>query len=347
MTTDVNRLTSGATPAPAAPTTPASSIRGFVEALERLGHDGDRLLAAAKLQRPALADPDAHLPADAYAAIIAAAQRERPTKNLALRVAEATPIGAFPLIDYLITSSSTLGEGLRRLSKYYRLVGSSVPLVMHDDEDPVRLTLDCPVPFVSEYSLALLAGQPRRESGGAVHAEWVSFVHRPEDPADFESSFGCEVRVNAPTNAVAFSRRSLEFVMPRRDPTLLGWLEQQADSAMSSLPARESLVERVRRALASGLVDGDASIEAVARALAMSSRTLQRRLAGECVTFQRLFDAVRRENAERSLRGSVLSIAEIAFLLGYSEPAAFHRAFRRWHGVTPQEYRAGRRERAS
>jgi AraC-like DNA-binding protein len=130
--------------------------------------------------------------------------------------------------------------------------------------------------------------------------------------------------------------------MPRGDPALLGLLEHQARKALSGMPASETLQDRVRGRLAVGLPQGEVSVEAIARALAISPRTLQRRLSDEQTSFQQVLDDVRREAAELHLRGSVLSIAEISFILGYSESAAFHRAFRRWNRITPQAFRAAR-----
>jgi AraC-like DNA-binding protein len=95
----------------------------------------------------------------------------------------------------------------------------------------------------------------------------------------------------------------------------------------------------VRRVLMSRLARGESDIELVARELAMSSRTLQRRLAAVGLSYHELLDRARRETAERSIADSSLSIGEVAYLTGYSEPAAFYRAFRRWTGVTPQVYR--------
>ncbi len=90
---------------------------------------------------------------------------------------------------------------------------------------------------------------------------------------------------------------------------------------------------------------GGTGIHQVARHLATSARTLQRRLASEGSSFQEVVEEWRKEAARRHLSDSTLAIAELAFLLGYSEPAAFHRAFKRWFGVTPQGYRRGRTAR--
>jgi AraC-like DNA-binding protein len=99
----------------------------------------------------------------------------------------------------------------------------------------------------------------------------------------------------------------------------------------------------VHRALASRVGSGDTRIQTIARTLATSARSLQRRLAAAGVSYQQLLDVARKDASERYLRDSSLSVATVAYLLGYSEPAAFTRAFRRWHNETPQAFRERRR----
>jgi AraC-like DNA-binding protein len=96
----------------------------------------------------------------------------------------------------------------------------------------------------------------------------------------------------------------------------------------------------VRRALGSRIASGETRMSSIARQLGMSERTLQRRLAEEGASYQELLEEVRKAAAGRYLEESPLAIGEIAYLLGYSEPAAFHRAFRRWHATTPEDFRA-------
>jgi AraC-like DNA-binding protein len=100
----------------------------------------------------------------------------------------------------------------------------------------------------------------------------------------------------------------------------------------------------VLRVLASRVGDGDARIQAIARTLATSARSLQRRLAAAGVSYQELLDLARKDAAERYLIDSPLSIGEVAYLLGYSEPGAFSRAFRRWNKETPQAFRQRQRD---
>jgi AraC-like DNA-binding protein len=121
-------------------------------------------------------------------------------------------------------------------------------------------------------------------------------------------------------------------------------LEAQANDILARLPARAGLALEVQRALAARVAGGDMGIDSLARQLAMSGRTLQRRLAAEGVSYQALLEDARKEAAERYISESILAIGEVAYLVGYSEPAAFHRAFKRWFGVTPEGFRRKQRE---
>jgi AraC-like DNA-binding protein len=162
----------------------------------------------------------------------------------------------------------------------------------------------------------------------------------PEDPAEIEAMFGCPVRAYAEWNGSALSRDTWQVPLRRRDPILAKLLQQQADEAVARLPRTDGVLYDVRRALASRVAGGDIRIQSVARALATSVRSLQRRLAGAGSSYQQLVDLARKDAAERYLATSSFSIGEIAYLLGYSEAAAFNRAFRRWHKSTPQAHRA-------
>ena len=133
---------------------------------------------------------------------------------------------------------------------------------------------------------------------------------------------------------------ALELPLRRRDPVLRGWLERQAAAILARLPASGDACDEVRAVLSAQATAGEMTIEAVARRLSTTPRTLQRRLARGGTSFETLRDDARRHAAELYLSGTTLTIAEVTYLLGYSEPTAFHRAFRRWHGTTPQAFRA-------
>src|SRR5262249_47346719 len=102
-------------------TMPVSEVRVVLTALGELGHDVPALLAAATLTETNFDDPDARLTCEAYGALIACACQRRFTPNLALEVARRTPLGAFPLLDYLVITSDTVGAGVRQLARYFRI----------------------------------------------------------------------------------------------------------------------------------------------------------------------------------------------------------------------------------
>jgi AraC-like DNA-binding protein len=303
---------------------PASGARVFVDALERLGYSMDTLLADAGIRRAELNDPDGRIPVAAWAPMFRRALEERPMKNAGMRVATATPFGAFPLIDYLVATSQSVGEGLTRLTRYLRLAEPrSVPRLC-EDEEPIRVLLEGhDTPFSAEFIVTLNLLHWREETEGRFRAAYASFCHVPDDVEEME--------------------RVLGFPLRRRDRALSSLLERQADEAISRLPVTEAVVLDVRRALASRIGRGDIRIETIARTLATSVRSLQRRLAAAGISYQELLDLARKDAAERCLTNSSLSVGAVAYLLGYSEPAAFNRAFRRWHKETPLAFRARRR----
>src|SRR5262245_58421573 len=130
----------------------------------------------------------------------------------------------------------------------------------------------------------------------------------------------------------------------RAEPALAQLLDQQLAAQLAALPAEEaSFLDRIRSALFAELDRGEPTLEAIAARLRMSPRTLQRRLREEGSSLSAVLDRLRAELALRYLGEPRTSIGEVAFRLGFSDPTTFHRAFRRWTGQTPAEYRRGHR----
>jgi AraC-like DNA-binding protein len=327
---------------------PASSARAFVDALERLDYCMEPLLANAGIHREDLDDPDARIPVAVWAPMFSRALEQRPMKNAGMRLAAVTPIGAFPLIDYLVVTSRNVGEGLARLERYLRLAEARSLPYLCDDEDPIRVRLDGrDTPFSAEFTVTLNLLHFREETDDRFRAAYASFRHKPDDVAELERVLSCPVHVGAPWNGWALSREMYQLPLRRHDRALGGLLQRQADTAIARLPQLEGVALDVRRALVSHFGNGDTRIHTIARALATSARSLQRRLAAAGVSYQQLLDLTRKDAAERYLTDSPLSVGEVAYLLGYSEPAAFDRAFKRWHHETPRAFRQRQRgERA-
>jgi AraC-like DNA-binding protein len=319
---------------------PANTIRVFLAALEKLGYPVEALLAQTGTRRADLAGPDADIPCAVLPRILDAAMRHRPIKDIGARLAAETPMGAFPLVDYLVVTSETVGTALGQLARYLRLTEAAYTLNPAPDQVPIRVHFDRPVsPFAAEFGVVLTVLHLREEVEGPLDILSVTFSHGLDDSAEIEKIAGCPVYGHAAWNGFELSRDAWEMPMRRRDPILRGVLEQHAAEVAAKMKGTHSLAREIGRVLASRMPEGNVRIESVARALATSTRSLQRRLAEAGLTYQKVLDQTRRDAAGEYLSDQALSTGEVAYLLGYSEPAAFHRAFKRWNGVTPQAFR--------
>jgi AraC-like DNA-binding protein len=310
--------------------------------LDRLGFDLDALLASAGLRREDVAS-DAYIAPAACVSVFTRAHQERRVSNLALQLAVHTPVGTTPLLDYLIVSADSVGHGLDRLVRYLRLVNPGIRIAIRAEGDPVRVEIERSSGwFENELTVSLSVLRFRRETDDQLQPLQVAFTHEPDDVGEYARVLRCPVRVKAGWNGWALSQAAMSLPLRRRDPALGRWLERQAADILARLPTGGDICDEVRRALSTQLTAGDIRVDVVARRLATTARTLQRRLAEAGTSFEALRDDARKAAAEIFLGDPTLSIAEVAYLLGYSEPRAFHRAFRRWHGTTPHAFRAER-----
>jgi AraC-like DNA-binding protein len=351
MTAGANSLTENVTrPVPPIDrrwTMSANDVRAFIAAFTCLGYDADRLRASAGVPEVDAGHPDDRVPCELLGRMVARAQQERFTPNLAMELARVTPLGAYPLLDYLVMTSDTVGAGIRQLARYYRLVGNPVSIDVLEGDEAIRVEIaQTAAAFSVEFTATLIVLHLHTETDGRFAAESVSVMHAPDACDSWARVLGCPVQALAPWNGVVMTRAAWSLPLRHGDPVLRGILEARAEDVLSRLPARTGLALEVQRALTSRVTGGDTRIDELARQLAMSGRTLQRRLAAEGVSYQELLDEARKEAAGRYLTDATLAICEVAYLLGYSEPAPFHRAFKRWYGMTPEGYRQRRPQTA-
>jgi len=341
-TMDTSRAAAGdaSALAPSAPLIAAGALRAFSDALDRLGYDIGALLASAGLRRAELDDSDAMLPCAAMVQIIGGAAAQRRHPNLPAQLALVTPIGAHALLDYLVLTSDTVAGALEQLVRYFHVTRSSIRFAVVHDGDVTRLVIDPGADaFSAQYDSALVVHHLRAETGQRVRFRCVSLMNAPDDKRELERLLGCAVIAPSTWSGVELGRDMLSVALLRRDANLRRVLERHVEAA-HALPENDgSAVAQVSAVIASRLRLGVPTLAVVARQLAMAPRTLQRRLAAEGTTFERLVDDVRRRTAERLLRDASLAVGEIGYLLGFSEPSAFQRAFRRWHRLSPLAYR--------
>lgn len=303
---------------------------------------------AADLTPPIVADDDARIAAGQFAVAWAEALRLSHDRGLALAIAAATPPGAFGIVEYVCRASATLGDALRQWVRYLNLLDDAVEVALDIDGEHGYLRVaresEAPAPTSHELCWALVARQARELSTVPFRLQAVELAHpAPDDVGRYRAWFDAPVTFGAAHTRLVFPRAALEASLVSSDPALLAILTRAADELTRTLATDPSIAARVKRALHDLLRSADAQIDDVARRLGLTGRSLQRRLKDEGTTFADLRDTVRHELARRYLDDG-LAIAEISFLLGFSEPSAFFRAFKRWTGEAPLAHR--RRELA-
>ncbi|MCB9592650.1 MAG: AraC family transcriptional regulator [Sandaracinaceae bacterium] len=250
----------------------------------------------------------------------------------------------FGAMGLAFKTASTLREALERLVRYVLVISDSLTYELAEDGRLVmrgRPRHRRGARLANEGALAAVASLLRQVTDSRVPLVEVTFRHPgPRSTREHRAFFGCPVRFGAPDDALRFDARTLASPTRLADEGLSAYLLAQLED-LRDRQAEPSLEARVQRAVADGLCDGPPSREAIARRLGMSERTLHRRLAEGGLSFRAVADRARREVAESLLNDAAHSLAEVAFLTGFSEQSAFSRAFKRWSGQTPLAFRRG------
>ena len=318
----------------------------MVAACERLGVDTAALLAAAGVERQTLNDPDSRLPAQQVGLLWRKAYEMSGDPLLSLHAAESCPIGAYKVIDFMGHNARSVGEAFTFAARYFKLINTAVTLPIDDSEDPVTFgIIDESSPegvsrAYAEYCFAAFFLHIRGTTGVAFPLERLAFAHpRPVDVSEHERVFGCPVEFEAEGTRMFISRAAWDLPSTNPHFGMLQVLAEHADLLLEKLPKGPELVERTRKSINVLLRGGDPSLEGVAIDLGMSPRTLQRRLRELGYSFNDLCDEVRQGAAGLYLKQRDIAIAEVAYLLGFADQSTFNRAFKRWYGVTPKQYR--------
>jgi AraC-like DNA-binding protein len=266
-----------------------------------------------------------------------------------LRVAELDRERDLGALGAAVRHAATLGEALVHHSRLLRLFTQSVGTVLTVGGDHTFYELQCPYPdLIHPESVEHLLADfvwvlDVRRSGTEARPAVVHVRHRrPGDLTHHERVLGLEVRFEASGDGLAFG--SAQLLEPRGgvDPARRAEARRLADQALQAHEPHETLVRRVEAVIATELTQGPPRLDLVAERLGVHPKALSRRLAAQGVGYKDLLDHVRRHLAYRHL-SSPLTLEEVAYRLGYSEAAAFTRAFRRWTGTSPGAYRAAKR----
>jgi AraC-like DNA-binding protein len=266
--------------------------------------------------------------------------------HLALRLPRVLPLRRYGLAELAARSSATLRDGLTRLARYAALIHPALVCVLEEEGDEARWIQRAPGRargigmHAEDYALAYVLATVRQETGRDLSLVRARFVHaRPRDLAPLHGFFGTrELEFGGEESLLVMPRAQLDLPMVHGDPRLLVTAEELAEVALRAQPRATEIAALVASRVES-LLESGATIGAVARALHMSPRTLQRRLDDEAASFSEVVDGVRQRLARAWLADEARSLTEIAFALGFSDLATFSRAFKRWTGKPPGQWR--------
>jgi len=319
----------------------------MLSACARLGLDTSQILRAAGLGRATLENPDVRLPAEQVDALWRKAYELSGDPNLALHAIEVLPFGEYRVIDFLGSSAPTIGMALVKVSDYFPLIrNGEIGLPYTVTETQVTVGLEAPAcpsaisrPY-AEYTLAAVFLRTRIATNQRYPLLRVEFTHpRPEDISEHERIFECPVVFGAGACQLVMARDVWDTPRIGGDPALFSVLDTHAKLLLDQLPNPAEIVSQVRQAIESELRGGHPQLESIARRLLMAPRTLQRRLRDQGLVFNDVLDAMRFRAARTYLAQPDVAVAEVAYLLGFAEQSSFNRAFRRWSGQTPTQYR--------
>jgi len=294
-----------------------------------------------------LSDPDARVPEATAEAVwrLAAAVTQDPA--IGVHVAESLPRGALDLVEYAVRSSASLAAALGRLARYGRVLSDRVAARLDTRGEGllllVRDTGTTPLhPGRAEFALTTALRFAREGTGETITPLQVCFAHAaPADTSEQRRFFGIPVRFRAGSNSMLVSAADAARPLQGADEALSAVIRRRLEKILAEHHPHGTgpLSGHVRRVIVEHFGAKRLTPDMIARTLAVSRRTLSRRLSEEGTSFRSIIDDVRREFACALLHERTSSIADIAFFLQYSEPAAFNRSFRRWTGQTPSEFR--------
>lgn len=289
-------------------------------------------------------DPNARLTRPQMNALHAAALEATGDEAIGLRVVNTFHPSHMGALGYAWLASRTPRDAWLKMQRHSKIESDTFRLTLaeHGDEVHVGFFWDGDwTPIVSQlYTvMALLVHLHRRIAGPDAHPLRVDFsTPEPTDPTLFEDHFRCELRFGRPQELLVLPRAVMDRPTPRGHPELEQATEEMVVRYLA-LREKADILSQVRAALFECLPEGDVSAERIAGQLHMSTRTLRRRLDEEGMSFRSLLTDVRRALALRYIRDESLSLTEISYLLGFSEPSSFTRAFRGWTGSSPSEAR--------
>lgn len=327
-------------------TASAEYLRFIMNYAPQLGIDPERIYKKTGFDSSVLKKSGARIPVEQFSEVWNALEEENLNPDLGLHIGES--IFNFPghILFLIMLNAPTMNEAIEKFCGHFNLLADFTSPYFSTDNNFATIsirfhTTEFPsTRHVHEGLLAAYASVLNRISENRIQFEGAYFVHsRPDNISEHNRIFSAPMLFDQTENKLVFKNKYLAQPVLLSNDEILETLERVAQKLQERLYAYGPWSEKVTRIIINIMKREKPEIESIARELAVSPRNLQNRLKEEGATYQKLLDHVRKEQAMYFLENEHSPISEIGFLLGYSEQSVFNRAFKRWVGCTPGQYR--------
>lgn len=313
--------------------------------LEREGLNASDLFRRFDLDEAQLGNTQAYFSQDSFTRLWHEASRLTGNPAIGLKMAENPNITAFDSLSYNLMSSADIRESLERTVRYQKLVGSAAQIAVEHSKDGCHLIFDSwgdelPVALQGfDAGLALNMFSVGFITNQKLIPVYVEFRHpQPDDIKPYQDLFQCPLYFSRDRYGICLKAEDIDLPIIFANKDMVALHDKSIKLAIKQLDD-ESLATQVRELVCQKLPSGEPSIQSIAKSFNLSQRTLQRRLKTEGFTYLSLIDETRKELAHSYICQQSLSFQEITFLLGFTDHSNFYRAFKRWYGCTPGDYR--------
>jgi AraC-like DNA-binding protein len=329
-------------------------VRVLVDAVEQAGVARDELLRSQNIEPARLAEVDGRFDVQEFALLQMRAMDLTRDEALGLHIAERAHENAFDLMSHLVSHAPTLREALGLVAQFHRLLLDEGDIALSETGISAALHYRFARSFErsdrmqAEFVVASFLRFVRFFGGPGVAPRVASFEHpRPAHHREYTRLFGDVVRYDQHTTSLTFDRALLDRAQLHQHPELYALLRSQAELALERVANGLGPADQVKRYLLARPPARIPDISTAARDLGLSARSLRRRLAEDATSYRSLVRATLEASAGHMLRDPRQTIQETAHALGFSNVGAFHRAFKRWTGMTPAQYRERRNGKAA
>jgi len=270
----------------------------------------------------------------------------RPDETVGLRFGSNIRFQGLGMVGFLFRASPSYGDFLARAIRFHRVYARDPEYSLERREQGMAMVFTEPHVDAGPWHQVLMGRMAKWVSWGRqlCRADLSPCEARfrwdgPQDRAPFEAYFGCPLEFGQDEDCLIFDGSSIDSPLSDHTPEMSLELEQYALAVVEKLSSGEGFLSAVRVAIEDSIAGGSNGETDVARRLALTPRTLHRRLEQEQTSYRQLRDLILQRHAKVLLRQPSISLGEASYLLGYSEPSTFGRAFKRWTGITPSQWR--------